>query len=89
VRLALFGLILITLLAACGDDAKETRKGRGDAPVGHIDETPAEVIAFPDTFSNVATKCDGHGHRLYVTTQNVNGKQLSVITDPSCAPTPG
>jgi hypothetical protein len=74
----------LLVLVGCEDDAHNNPRGRGDAPVGPIDDTPAEVINFPDKFSNVATKCDGHGHRLYVTTQNENGKQLSVIADPTC-----
>lgn len=79
-QLAALALILAAL-AACGDDDE---RGTGDAPARRGDDSPAEVLNFPDGFSNVAHKCDGHGHRVYVTTQNANGKQMAVVADPAC-----
>lgn len=51
--LALFALVLVllVLLAGCGEDTN-------DAPRGTNDTAPADVIAFPDGFANVARKCD-------------------------------
>ena len=50
--------------------------------MGDYDDSPAEVINFPDQFANVAHKCDGHGHRVYSTTRQA---PVVVIDDPSCA----
>lgn len=37
-----------------------------DAPRSNVDNgQPADLIRFPDGFSNAATKCD-HGNRIYV-----------------------
>ncbi|WP_431977596.1 hypothetical protein [Micromonospora haikouensis] len=36
-----------------------------DAPRSAVENTaPADIVTFPDGFSNVATKCD-HGNRIY------------------------
>jgi hypothetical protein len=75
-------LVLMITLAGC-NRFNETR-GRGDAPVGHRDDTPAEIINMPDEFGNVAVKCDGHGHRVYVVTHNKTDAPVTVIDDPSC-----
>jgi hypothetical protein len=75
-------LVLVTTLAGCG--GYNQARGRGDAPVGHRDSTPAEVINMPDEFGNVAVKCDGHGHRIYVVTHNKTDAPVTVIDDPSC-----
>lgn len=75
--------VAVLALTACGDDYKDKR-GKGDAPVRKSNDSPVEVMNYPDGFSNVAHKCDGHGHRVYVTTQNSNGKQMAVVADASC-----
>jgi hypothetical protein len=71
--------VLSVGLGAC--DSFNSSRGRGDAPVGHYDDSSAEVINFPDKFANVAHKCDGHGHRVYSTTRQAT---VVVIDDPSC-----
>lgn len=77
------GLVAVAVLTSgCGDAFNDTR-GKGDAPVGSTDDSGKEVINFPNSFSNVAHGCDGHGHRLFVTTSD-GGKQMTVIDDPSC-----
>ena len=78
-------LLLAIALGACGinDKANESR-GRGDAGVGAIDDTDKEIIQFPDRFSNVAHACDGHGHRVYVTTKSDQSRFAAVIDDPTC-----
>jgi hypothetical protein len=75
------------LAAGCGinDKANESR-GRGDAPVGEVVDTPVDVIQMPDRFSNVAHACDGHGHRVYVTTKSDQSRFMAVIDDPTCGP---
>lgn len=80
-------VIALPFLGACGvNDKLNDARGRGDAPVGKIDDTPKEVIQFPDRFSNVSHACDGHGHRVFVTTKSDNSRMMQVIDDPSCGP---
>ena len=50
------------------------------------DQTPAEIIAMPDGFSNVATNCDIFGNRVY-TGYHKDVVSLSIFVvpqDPSC-----
>jgi hypothetical protein len=69
------------VLTSCGE-AREDATTRGQK----VDRSPAEVIAMPDRFRNVAHKCDGHGHRVYSNSTGGEGSssQLAVIDDPSC-----
>jgi len=79
--------VLLGALALGGCAAKDkfdSSRGRGDSPVGTVDDTPKDVIQMPDRFSNVATACDHHGHRLYVTTKSDASRFLAVIDDPGC-----
>lgn len=66
----------------CGEDARQDATKAGQT----VDRGPAEVLAMPDAFRNVASKCDGHGHRVYSnsTGGSGNGAQLFVIADESC-----
>lgn len=50
-------------LGACGGD-KATEQFN-DAPRGSTNDDAADVMTFPDGFSNVASKCDGP-NRVYV-----------------------
>lgn len=52
----------LTALTACSDKAMEQFN---DAEISGSNDGSAEVINFPDGFSNVATKCD-NGNRVYV-----------------------
>lgn len=67
-------IILSVAFAGCAEATQDAEKS-GQT----VDKSPAEVIAFPDKFSNVAHKCDGHGHRVYS-----NSKAAFVIDDPTC-----
>lgn len=69
-------------LAACGGEERQDATTTGQK----VDRSPAEVIAFPDAFRNVAHKCDGHGHRVYSSSTGSNGDypQVVVVPDPSC-----
>lgn len=73
--------LLVLALAGCGE-ARKDASTNGQ----RVDRSAAEVIAMPDAFRNVAHKCDGHGHRVYMgsTGDSGNGPQLYVIDDPSC-----
>lgn len=89
-RWLLVGVVFLALavFAGCasipGTEDYNDKHGIGDAPVGDKDDSEKDVIQFPDGMSNVAHACDGHGHRVFVTTQNASGKELVVIDDPSC-----
>ncbi len=74
--------ILASALVAGGCSSYNDKRGKGDAPVASSDDSPAQVINFPDGFANVATKCDGHGHRIYVNTREA---AVTVIDDAACA----
>lgn len=78
VRALVAGLLLAVALGACSND----EEGRGDSPVGDRDDSPAEVVNFPDQFHNMATKCN-HGNRLYTHTRG-GAAPLVVPQDPSC-----
>lgn len=78
-------VMLAIVLSACGvNDQLNESRGRGDAGVGVVDDTKKDVIQFPDRFSNVAHACDGHGHRVYVTTKSDQSRFMTVINDESC-----
>lgn len=75
------------LLALTGCTDKATEKYR-DAPVQSRDTTSADVYSMPDGFSNVATKCDQYGNRIYVLFHGDKpyGGITVVPQDPSCLP---
>ncbi|MBM0201802.1 hypothetical protein JNW90_00865 [Micromonospora sp. STR1s_5] len=55
---------LLAVLAGCDWSDKVTEPFK-DAPRSQVEnKAPADVITFPDGFSNAATKCD-HGNRIY------------------------
>lgn len=80
---AVAGLALIGSACSVTDSLNESR-GRGDAGVAKVDDSPKEVIQFPDRFSNVSHACDGYGHRVYVSTKSDGSRQMDVIDDPTC-----
>jgi hypothetical protein len=78
-------LLCLFALTSCGiNDRLNESRGRGDAAVSKVDDDPKEVIQFPDRFSNVAHACDGHGHRVFVTSQTDSGRQMEVVADETC-----
>lgn len=80
INVAVVGASALTL-AACSEARKDaTKSGQ------KVDRGPAEVIAMPDAFRNVAHKCDGHGHRVYSssTGDSGNAAQVFVIDDAAC-----
>jgi hypothetical protein len=82
---AVLAFSVIIVLAGCG--AKENldeRRGRSDAPVANVDDTPKDVIQAPDRFSNVTSMCDGHGFRIFVTTKSDASRSLFVVEDENC-----
>lgn len=67
--------IIAMSFAACGDEAVKDASQSGQT----VDRSPAHVIAMPDEFSNIATKCDGKGHRVFS-----NGDDIFAINDSNC-----
>lgn len=55
-------LALVAALAGCG--LGKITEPFNDAPVGKENKAAADIVSFPDGFSNVSTKCD-HGNRIY------------------------
>lgn len=76
-------LLLVAALAvglvACSEH--NDKRGRGDAPVGTRDDSPARIINMPDQFANVAVKCD-RGNGLYVSTREA--PPVVIVNDPNC-----
>lgn len=74
--------IAVLSLSACGADFMEEFN---DAPVSSNNDKPAETYSFPDGFTNVASKCDNHGNRIFVTRIANDGRGIAVVpNDPSC-----
>lgn len=75
-KLVIIPAVFIVMgLAACGDDAVKDASKSGQT----VDRGPAHVIAMPDEFSNIATKCDGNGHRVFS-----NSKGIYALDDAKC-----
>lgn len=74
------GAAVTLALAGCGFGPDQSREDAHD--VTRVDKNPPDVITFNNKFSNVEHKCDGHGHRVYVTTQGYGF--IVIVADPSC-----
>jgi hypothetical protein len=76
--LAVTGVVLV----GC---AAPERQNAHQSPSGNIDRKPAEILAMPDHYNNVAIKCDHHGHRIYVTSNKSSApSNITVISDETC-----
>lgn len=76
--------LLLFAVVAGGCSAKTKERGQ-DSPVGQRNDAPADVINYPDGFGNVAHKCDGKGHRVYVLYHGDGGYgSVTVIPDETC-----
>lgn len=76
---------LVIGTAGCDIFNKATQRFN-DAPRAGNDSSPALVVAFPDGFNNVATKCiPGTDVRITVLFHN-NGSygSVSTVVDPEC-----
>jgi hypothetical protein len=47
----------------------------------NVDRSPPDVYAMPDHYNNVASKCDGHGHRIYVTSNKDQAPSNMVVIE--------
>jgi hypothetical protein len=73
--------VLAAALAACGGD--NSRVDAQDARA--VDRAAPQVITFNNHYPNVETKCDGHGHRIFVATHDsAVGQNVIVLPDPTC-----
>jgi hypothetical protein len=79
-------LLLATCAVAAFVGTGCTQKERVNAHQStNVDRTPPEIYAMPNYYNNVASKCDGHGHRVFVTSNKSNApSNLVVINDSSC-----
>ena len=76
--------VAIALLVLTGCGAPE-RENAHQTPGTQIDRSPAEIYAMPDHYNNVASKCDMHGNRIFITSNKDQApSNLTVIKDPSC-----
>jgi hypothetical protein len=64
-RIAAAVVATAAVLLASGGCTAKAREPYKDAPVADRNKAPADVITFPDGFSNVSAKCDGP-NRVYV-----------------------
>lgn len=62
-------LALVAVLALSFSGCAKMTEPFKDAPRGETNNGPADLVTFPDGFSNVATKCD-HGNRVYTAYHN-------------------
>lgn len=89
--------IAALLVVGCGVGPDKSREDAGDvtrvcvegaqreADASCADKTAPSVIAFNNHYPNVETKCDGYGHRLFVTTHDsAVGRNVLVLPDPTC-----
>jgi hypothetical protein len=89
--IAVFMAVTAVAVAGCGvgpDKSREDAKDvSGACTPGQaescVDKTPPQVIAFNNHYPNVETKCDGHGHRVFASTDE-HGNGLTIYPDPSC-----
>lgn len=85
ITLPVFALAALAVLSLTSC-AKMTEPFK-DAPVSGRNTDPADLVTFPDGFSNIATKCD-HSNRVY-TVYHANSPYaaLAVVpNDPTCNP---
>lgn len=76
-------IAIVTFLPGCGDKFSEPFR---DAPRSdYTNHEPADVIEFPDGFSNWASKCD-HGNRIYSAYHGDSAYAAGMISpqDPTC-----
>lgn len=82
VALCVGGLFfLATGASSCDSNHVDAHNG----PSSTIDRSPARIVAMPDQFPNVATKCAGFGHnRVWVVSHTKDDVTPQITTDESC-----
>lgn len=87
----LSGLVVTALVAVSLVGCAQKSHGFQDSPVNqkYTDNSPAQIINFPDQYFNVAEKCDHHGHMLYSNTRDSDTQIVNDLKDcPDDWPTP-
>lgn len=80
-----FIIVLLAVLFCNSCGANKAIEPLRDAPIGDRDDSPADVFNMPDGFSNVASKCDSHGNRIFVAFKgDDNRAAIAVIKDSTC-----
>lgn len=79
-RRVLVALTAVAALAGCSNYNDE--RGKGDAPVGDIDEQPRNVWNNVNGFPNIAAFCIGD-NGVYTTTREA--APTVIVDDPECA----
>lgn len=87
IRTAVVALVAVAVLfglTACFGN-KATQPWNDSPRTSVVNSTPADVIAMPDGFNNLATKCD-HGNRIYVSyhSDGSYGFAFGIANDPTC-----
>jgi len=77
IAIAVLGLALLGTGCKSYNDAR----GRGDAPIGEYDDSPAYILNFPDKFMNIAFKCLGPNG---VYTHTRQGPPVVIVDDGNC-----
>lgn len=71
-------LATLALITGCSQD--QSRVDAHDVQNQSVNRTPPEAYVFNNHFPNVESRCDQHGHRMFVTTSD----NVIVLPDPSC-----
>lgn len=64
-----------------GIDERNTARGRGDAPVGVVNNDKRDVYQMPDRFSNFAIVCDKYGNAIYTNTRGEANAAIFALKD--------
>lgn len=86
-RTALAAALIGAVAVLTGGCAKMTEQFNDAERSGATNETPADVVAFPDGFSNVAVKCH-EGDRVYVAFHGDSPYAALAVVPGGCATTP-
>jgi hypothetical protein len=81
--LAVVGLVAPVVIfgSLFGIDERNTERGRGDAPVGKVNNEAREVYQMPDRFSNFAIVCDKYGNAVYTNTRGEANAAIFALKD--------
>lgn len=89
--IAAFVLAAFAFGGCFADGSNHCEDGKGDCSredaldTRDADNTAPRVYLFNNHYPNIETKCDGFGHRIYVSTHDsATGDNVIVIADPSC-----
>lgn len=72
---------IIMIGSFLGIDERNTARGRGDAPVGRVNNEARDVYQMPDRFSNFAIVCDKYGNAIYTNTRGNANATIFALKD--------